>query len=353
MKMKVAIFRNEIEGIENEWIISCEKYKEKIDYTVIDITKNNWIERCLSESFDVYLTRPSGRQELYKRLYDERIYILNKILNKPIYPSINELLIYENKRFLSYWLKANNVPHPETYVFYNEKDAVNFSNTCDYPIVTKSNIGAGGKGVIIHYSKESLRSYITKVFKGSGATRGWLPNFRKGNILKRLIERLKKPLDFYVYLKRRKEHATSEPQKGFVIIQKYIKCDHEWRCVKISDSYFGHKKLRTWGEKISGTSAVSWDIPNERLLNLVKEVCEKGNFLSMGVDVFEDQEGNFFVNELQCFFGSKNPHQMIREGVPGRFFYKNGGWYFEEGAFNENNSYDLRLEHVIKLLEGK
>ncbi|MFX0203942.1 MAG: hypothetical protein ACFFCW_48210, partial [Candidatus Hodarchaeota archaeon] len=57
-------------------------------------------------------------------------------------------------------------------------------------------------------------------------------------------------------------------------------------------------------------------------------------------------------NEMQCFFGSENPHQMIITGTPGRYVYEKSKWIFEQGNFNTNNSYDLRLEHVLKMLKA-
>ncbi len=41
---------------------------------------------------------------------------------------------------------------------------------------------------------------------------------------------------------------------------------------------------------------------------------------------------------------------MIKNGIPGRYTCKNGEWIFEEGFFNENNSYNLRLLHILKML---
>lgn len=350
MKKKVAILKGEIPGLEDEWIISCEKRRDIVEYIIIDIAAHDWLEQSLSANFDVYLARPAGRRELHKKIYDERLYILNRILGKTIYPSLDELLIYENKRFLSYWLKANHIPHPETYVFYSREKAAQFVNTAKFPVVSKSNIGAGGKGVIIHKNKKSLLNYNEMVFRGKGATLSWSPNLRKGQLIRRLIKRLSKPFETFSYIRSRKKTAEAEPQKDFILLQEFIQCDHEWRCVKIGNSYFGHKKLRTWGEKISGTSAVSWDVPPERLLNFLKDICEKGNFSSMAIDVFEDYNGNYFVNELQCFFGSKNPHQMINNGKPGRFIIENGKWVFEEGNFNTNNSFDLRLNYILKYI---
>jgi len=122
--------------------------------------------------------------------------------------------------------------------------------------------------------------------------------------------------------------------------------------VRIDDSFFGHKKLHQYGEKFSGSSNVSWDPPPKKLLDFVKYITDKRKFLSQAVDIFEPEPGKFLVNEMQCFWGSKNPHQMIIRGKPGRYTLKNSKWIFEEGNFNKNNSYNLRLENVINLLQN-
>ena len=79
----------------------------------------------------------------------------------------------------------------------------------------------------------------------------------------------------------------------------------------------------------------------------------QNGFWSQAVDLFYDKDRGYLVNELQCFWGSKNPHQMIKDDKPGRFVYKNNKWLFEEGKFNENNSYNLRLQHILKLLDAR
>jgi hypothetical protein len=165
------------------------------------------------------------------------------------------------------------------------------------------------------------------------------------------MSRLKNPLGSFRYFRSKYQAAVMSPQRWFVILQEYVDCDSEWRCVRIGDSYFAHKKLRGHGEMFSGTSRVGWERPSERLLDFTKTVCDTGAFLSQAVDVFELKDGNYLVNELQCFFGSKNPHQMIVDGIPGRFIQRNGTWDFEEGIFNANNSFDLRLKHVVELLD--
>ena len=77
------------------------------------------------------------------------------------------------------------------------------------------------------------------------------------------------------------------------------------------------------------------------------------NITSASFDIFETSDGQFLVNEVQTFFGQSDSYQMIVDGRIGRYLYINEQWLFEEGDFNKNKSYNLRLEHVLKLIENK
>ncbi len=352
MKYNFAILKNETENDHFPWIDSCEKNKEIISWKVVDITKDDWLENITSEKFDCVLSRPPGLISYFKQLYDERLYYIHYVLGLNIYPTYLENIFYENKRALAYWLKYSGFLHPETHIFYNKEDALTYAGKSELPLVAKTAIGAGGSGVRIFRDRESIRNYINKAFSDTGITRTWGPNLRKGNFRSRILNRLLKPAETIRYFRAKKESATIDPQRWFVIFQKFIQADFEWRAVKIGESYFAHKKLRSMGEMISGTSKVSWDGPDEKLLNFMKAICDKGNFYSQAIDVLVDMNGNNYINELQCFWGSKNPHQMILNNIPGRYIEQNGKWIFEEGTFNTNNSYDLRVEHILSLLKN-
>jgi glutathione synthase/RimK-type ligase-like ATP-grasp enzyme len=350
MKYNLAILKNESDGDHIPWEISCNKHKDKLDCTLIDLTKSDWLRQVNSENFDIFLTRPPDKTSYFKQLYDERLFIINKVLGYKIYPSLEENLIYENKRMLAYWLQSKNIPHPDTYIFYHKNEALEFAGKCMYPVVSKSSIGASGTGIRILHNKDSLVKHINKVFSSKGIKRDWGINLRKESIFKRGIKAIFNFNTYYKKLTTRYNASYSDPQNWYLILQEYVKCEYEWRAVKIGDSYFAHKKLASKGEKFSGTSKVGWDGPSISLLNFVKDVCEKGNLASQAVDIFEPKPDIFLVNELQCFFGSKNPHQMILEGKPGRYRCINSEWIFEAGNFNTNNSYDLRLESALKML---
>ncbi len=304
-KYILAILKNETKCDHLSWVEACKKYSDIIDFDVIDLVEVNWLEMVTRKKYDFFLSRPPGLVAYYKQLYDERIFIINKVLGFNVYPSIEELYIYENKRMLSYFLEANNIPHPATKVFYSKLNAFEYIRKCTFPIVAKTSIGAGGSGVKILKNVKEADSYIKDSFSYRGVQRTYLPNIRKGDYLKRLKKRLSNLNESYDYFKEKRRAATIEPQKWFVIFQEYIQSEFEWRCVVVDDSYFGHKKLRNIGDQMSGTSRVSWDSPNEKLLNLLKQIVDQNNLWSQAIDLFYNQERGYLVNELQCFWGSK------------------------------------------------
>jgi glutathione synthase/RimK-type ligase-like ATP-grasp enzyme len=260
---------------------------------------------------------------------------------------LNEILVYENKRFLRDWLKVNHIPFPETNVFYSEKAALLYINSNNsYPIVAKTNIGASGNGVEFLQNKNAAAKYANRAFKaGINARTG--PKLTKGSLVKKIIKALTYKKFLSNRLKEYKETYTN-PQQGYVIFQEYVPHDYEWRCVRIGDSYFAHKKIAR-NNKSSGTLLKGYDPVPFDLLDFILDITERTLLSSVAIDLFQRQ-GKFLVNEIQCFFGQSDPYQMLVNSRPGRYRRINGSWVFEEGDFASNECFDLRLEHALKVL---
>ena len=101
---RLAILKNETTDFKL-WVESLEKRDLK-NYRIIDLTTHDWLNSIVEYNPDFLLTKPPGITSLFKQLYDERLYILSSRFNLKMYPSFEEVLLYENKRLLSYWLKA-------------------------------------------------------------------------------------------------------------------------------------------------------------------------------------------------------------------------------------------------------
>lgn len=344
---KIALLRNESNSDFLKWdkVLSAH---EDVEHTVIDLTKSDWFERCTENRCDIFIAKPPGMTSIFKELFDERMMILSKIKDFTIYPSINEILIYENKRYLSYYLKANKIPCPNTFVFYHKEEAISFVKNSAMPIVAKVNIGASGNGVNIFKVKKDAVRYIKTAFsRGVGNRVG--PKINKGS----LLEKIHKVVTNKGFISRRLNEYKSvymDKQKDFVIFQEYIKHDFEWRCVRIGDSFFAHKKMIK-DNKASGSLEKGYENPPIDLMNFIKEISDEHGLTSVAIDVFENPSGRgYLVNEIQTIFGQSDSFQMKVDGEIGRYIYKNG-WVFQKGDFNTNQSFDLRLNHVIELMK--
>lgn len=348
MKYSICILSNENPLDHKQWVVAIEKSNDILNYDVISLVSNDWLDTLKKKEYDLFLLKPPGKYGLFKQLYDERIILIDKYFSTLIYPSLTEVLIYENKRFLRDWLQINQLPHPETHVFFNKTDAISHLKIRkDFPLIGKTNIGGSGNGVVKLDNYEEAYKYISKAFS-EGLCPKIGPKLNKGSF----IRKLEKVLHNKAFLRQRmKDYKFSllDIQFHFVILQEFIHHEYEWRCVRIGESYSAHKKI-VKGYMASGTLIKEYDRVPTKLLDFIKNVTENHNLTSVAIDVFE-VKGGYLINEIQCFFGQSDPYQMLVDGKPGRYLFKNNDWIFEEGFFNTNQSYDLRLKHALELLK--
>ena len=348
MSLRLAILRNESETDHLPWIAALEESDQALVWSVIDLTRNDWMEELQGDRFDYYLARPPGLTSRFKQLYDERIYIVSKVLEYPVYPSYEEIAIYENKRMLSYFLKANQIPHPDTNVFYYPEEARKYISTCRFPLVAKTNIGASGSGIKLIRTIDEGMLYVEQAFGEQGIKQRWGPNLKSGNYIRRAFHYLRKPGDISGKLDTYRT-KKKELQRDFVIFQEHCPHEYEWRVVRIGDSFFAHKKM-AMQDKASGSLIKEYENPPLSLLDFVKDITDRYRFYSQAIDIFETGKEKYLVNEMQCFFGQSDPYQMLVDGKPGRYVNPGKSWSFEEGDYNRNQCYNLRLEYVLEKL---
>lgn len=219
---------------------------------------------------------------------------------------------------MHYWLKANKIPHPRTWIFYDRLEALEFAAKIELPIIYKADWGSGAMGVRIFRDRGRLSRFINRCF-------------RKGII--------------------KKGGDTRDKQWGSVLFQEYLPDIAEWRILRLGKSYFGHQKLKK-GQFHSGSKKAGWYDPPEKLLDFVREVTDKDGFTSMDLDIFETTDGRYLVSELQCVFGTVRPYQMLVNGKAGRYLYAYDArsWHFEEGIFCQNGCCNLRVEALVEML---
>lgn len=298
------------------YVNACTELKVK--YKVIDVAGPDWQDLVRGSGCDIFLVVPSVNFSSWKQMYDERVRTLCCDLKKPIFPCYGALWMWESKRRMHYWLEANEVPHPKTWVFYNRAQALSFAESAALPLVFKSNMGSGASGVAIFRDREELKRQVNRIFR-KGYT-----NYRRG---------------------------PHDKEYGSVLFQEYLENAREWRLVRIGDSYFGFEKLKS-GSFHSGSHLRSYGMPPLDLLDFARDVFDRGGFDSMSLDIFVTPDGRFLVNELQTYFGIADNHEMcVVDGVAGRMLHDpKTGWRFDAGSFCQNYLYNQRVLRVLELL---
>ena len=333
--MKIGIFTSFASVLTEKAVKACESLE--VDYEIVDICSSEWIKNVQSSDCDGFFCPSNAISQELKSIQDERYYFVSQVMHRPIYPDFLGLFLHESKRNMSAWLEINNFPRAKTRVFTDRKEAVEYLENCQYPIVTKANVGAGAaKVVIIKKKRQAIRMAKKCLTRGKASI--LKPGFAyKARFKKWFIPTLR---DF------------RNRQKDYFIVQDFVKdVQWEWRILKIGDSYFGHQKLFK-GEFASGSGRVGWVAPPVELLKMVRELCIKGGFPCMDADIFETKDGKYYINELQAVFGSYLDYQMSIDGIHGRFVDKDGEFVFEEGDFNVFGSQKLKIEHFVSLLKN-
>ena len=335
--MKVGLFTQYLEPELREAAVkSCQKLG--VDYEVVDILSSDWMSKVKKSDCDGFFCTSTCVSQEMKTLLDERYYFVSQIMRYPIYPDYTGMYIHESKRNMATFLELNSYPHAKTRVFVNREEALEYINECEFPLVTKSNVGSGASKVIVLKKKSEARrmarrcldnSYISFLKPGFA----YKMRFRRGYI-PRLLD-------------------IRNLQKDYLILQEYVKdVLHEWRIIKVGDSYFGHQKLKK-GEFASGSGLVGWVAPPRVLLDMVRELCEKGGFRCMDVDIFETAGGDYVINEMQASFGSYSDFQMSIDGRHGRYVWRDNDYHFEEGDFNIYRSLYIQIEDFVSVLSKK
>lgn len=344
--MKVAILRDNHPESSEKWEIACQK--EGVEYFVINMLRGDWLDLLNSFAPTFCVSRPPGDIQQNKKVFDEKIFYIENYSPYRVFPGFLETYIYENKSSLAWFLKINNIPHPATFISSCVDESMRFVSNTDYPIVAKTLIGAAGSGVKIINSRPEAETYVRKAFS-SGIKRRFGPNKKTGSPKSWLIKGIKSPDYFFKKIKQYRER-DKDVQKNLVFFQEYIPHPFEWRCVRIGNSYFAYKKLKI-DNQASGSKVFDYGPPPVALLNFTKDLCDKHKFNFMAVDLFNN-DGGIFVNELQTIFGHKNPYICKVNDKFGRYLSRNNKWVFEEGDFNTNESYDLRLKTAIELFHS-
>lgn len=333
--MKFAVLDFSLNNGFSEIIVKALEYNN-INHNVLRVDNSEQVinDLLLGGYTHAILRAPCDIGER-KTICDELAYSLEHFTKIKIFPKYNELLIYENKKYLSMVLSMNNIPHPKTVVYYDSSSAKKYIKKADLPIVIKMNIGASSSGVNVINKKKVALKYVNNSF---GIIHSYLA---KGNAP------IKKKFGLKFLEKGRAE-------RHYIIMQEYIEFKWEWRVIKNNDQYLAYKKLKGANGFASGSGVFGYELPPNDLLELTENICKKLDLNSVAIDFFETEDKGFLVNEIQCLFGAKPivghlSSQMINEDGHAVYYKRvDGKFDLIKGEICLFECWDMRIKGIIK-----
>jgi len=296
------------------YIAACIEKQQS--FQVLQLHDNDWIENFANSKCHFFLVWPTIVNTVWKKLFDDRLYFLNKKMGKIIFPYYESLWFYENKSRVRDFCLINQIRIPKTDIFYCEHEALNYLERIDFPVVLKLDQSAASLGVWIIKTKKHGRKLVKQLF-------------RKG-----LIPHRGDPRDL---------------RWGQVIFQEYLPNVDEWRITRVGDTFFCRIKHKQ-GDFHSGSGKLSWGKPDEELMNYVKQITDDHDLKSVAVDLFVNPDSKeFWVNEIQALFGEHRIDDSQGTENMGKYKLQDNKWHFIPGYYYNNACANLRLEYALTI----
>ena len=331
--MKIAIhhrrgtFSDSNASFNKRWIAYCKE--KNISYKLVDAYANDIIQQL--EDCDAFMWH-FYQNSIRDFLFAKQLLASVRASGKLVFPSLEMTWHFDDKVAQKYLLEAINAPLVESYVFYDEKDALEWLEKTKIPVVFKLRGGAGSQNVKLLKTKRIAKQHIQKAFRrGFSQYDGWgilkdrFQKFTKGKDSARgvfnALVRLFYPIQ-YAKVRGR--------DRGYVYFQKFIpNNDTDTRVVIVGNRAFAIKrKVRENDFRASGGGFIIYDINkiDIRTIKIAFKVAKKLHFDSVAFDFVFNEENNPLIVEISYGFAME-----AYDACPG---YWDNHLKWHEGTFN-------------------
>lgn len=258
---------------------------------LLDFKADDWLQQVEIVNPDLILWRAWHRPDDRDDAKD-KIHFLENFLQISMYPNNQMYVPYDNKRLQAYMLANQGIPIPRTYIFRNQARAMEFTQNCDLPLISKVSEGACGGNVKLYQCRKDLQNHIEACFSDEGVETQ------------------------FPWIK----------QKGYVYLQEYLPGKRDLRIITIGDSVelaFWRENESSWKKNINQGATINPNgIPKEAK-NLALEVSKKFGFHWNALDMIETG-GKFYILEFSSIFGFSSAEDYTRHfgSVDGGVLFK-------------------------------
>lgn len=302
--MRIAIHENNA-GWSERFIQYCRE--RGIDYDSVNCYCNDIIAQL--KDFDVFIWHWSNFNYRNNHFTRQLLYSLDHIGVK-IFPDPRTCWHYDDKIGQRYLLEAIKAPLIPTYIFYDKKDALDWTHHTSFPKVFKLSVGAGSANVMLVHTLGQAKSLIRKAFAGGFGSSS------KTSAIKQAIWELRRDRNAkaWKYLLKsmggallNKQRLDLLPrQKGYVYFQDFIPGNsYDDRILVIGNRALNARRyVRTNDFRASGSGNNKFEreLSNLGTIKLAFNISKALKAQSVAYDFLYDKDQNPLLIEISYAF---------------------------------------------------
>lgn len=278
-----------------------------IDFTRLDVNRPGFWERV--RELDLFIFRMNmmdSSQQTAKTILP----IVERDLGIKCFPNMATWWSFDDKVKQYYLLKQNGFPVIDTWVFWDEEEALKWVETATFPLVFKLRGGASAHNVILVKTKSQAMELTRRMF-GKGVPSGVIRH--KGNRTIRsapLSKRIRR-LGGKMLRRANGEDSTAfwKINKNYVHFQAFLPGNqYDTRVVVIGDRAFAFRRFNRENDfraSGSGDNDINPENIDRDFIRIAFDISHTLKFQSMAYDFIYDESGNSRVIEMSYTFPDK------------------------------------------------
>lgn len=294
MPINIAIGRNKGGWYQkfSDALTTLSSKDPDVQFSIIDLERSDCTDRI--KDYQAMIWNPLYMGLRLAGHFKEKVYFMEKILGKLVFPNFETIWHFESKVAESYLFKQLNIQPPRTYITFDYQEAVDIINQIDLPIVLKKSEGAASKNVRLVHNRKWLLDYAERVF----CHQLWGGDRRHHSKKELLRNNFTEKWVWYFILS---QFIPSDSGMGVLYLQEYIpNNDADLRITVIGDRYaYGFWRNNRPGDfRASGSGRLVYD--REIPINAVhycQQINKQLHFDTMAYDILFNNN-QMVVNEM-------------------------------------------------------
>ena len=255
-----------------------------------------------------------GHHDYYRQIARSVLPVIESQLQIRCFPNLFSSWLYDDKIREYYCFEQLNLPMIQSWIFYDEKGAVDFLKNAKFPLVFKLRGGAGSQMVTLLKTEAQAKKLVKIIFRKGihnykilpGTLLKTIQNDGINHFIRKRLGKFKKKIKSgNIYFQR-----DWIVQRNYTLFQKFLKRnEYDTRVVVIGRNAFAFQRFNRSNDfRASGSDSFSLD-PNRidrQFIKIAFEISKRMGFDTMAYDFLYDDDNKPAIAEVSYTFGSKS-----------------------------------------------